>query len=384
MTAPSIPSHSGRPKARTAECPPAGAAVVTYSGPEEMRVNEHDRVTHHEIARRTALLLGLPFAGAYRADRRREALFFVPSDTLLQTEAAALGIVGECRLYGGITPHRYVATKAISHGLVAPDAQAPPGWQHRLGALLETVVLRGVTAFHPADAAKAGRDLLVTGPVRLKPVRETGGRGQSVIRSIDQLDRTLAALDAAEMAVHGLVIEENLVDVITFSVGTTILAGERIAYWGQQRVVAGGHGRELYGGSDLLVLRGGFDALLAADLDAAPRRAVELARDYDDAAFAAYPGLIASRRNYDVIAGADARGRRRFGVLEQSWRVGGASGAEIAAFEAFRSDPGLAQVETATVEIFGDGDAPPAHAAVYYRGTDPIAGPVTKYAVVKR
>ena len=45
--------------------------------------------------------------------------------------------------------------------------------------------------------------------------------------------------------------------------------------------------------------------------------------------------FFASRRNYDVVAGLDARGQRRCGVLEQSWRVGGASPAELVALAAF-------------------------------------------------
>jgi hypothetical protein len=91
-----------------------------------------------------------------------------------------------------------------------------------------------------------------------------------------------------------------------------------------------------------------------------------------------------SRRNYDVAQGLDAAGRRRSGVLEQSWRVGGASGAEIAALEAFRADPALRLVRASTHEVYGEGAAPPPPgAAVYYRGTDEQVGPLAKYALVE-
>ena len=83
------------------------------------------------------------------------------------------------------------------------------------------------------------------------------------------------------------------------------------------------------------------------------RTAVGQARVYD-AATSVFPGLFASRRNYDVAQGANARGQWRSGVLEQSWRVGGATGAEIAALEAFRADPGLQVVHTSTVEVYGE------------------------------
>jgi hypothetical protein len=107
-----------------------------------------------------------------------------------------------------------------------------------------------------------------------------------------------------------------------------------------------------------------------------------MAERYDNAVFGAHAGLFASRRNYDVIEGTDAQGGLRTGVLEQSWRIGGASGAEIAALEAFRMDPTLAHVRSATVEIFGESEPPPDHATVYYRDVDPLVGPVTKYAMI--
>jgi hypothetical protein len=97
-----------------------------------------------------------------------------------------------------------------------------------------------------------------------------------------------------------------------------------------------------------------------------------------------FPGLFASRRNYDVAQGLDAGGRRRCGVLEQSWRAGGASGAEVAALEAFRAEPALRAVRASTGEFYGERETPPPpHATVYFRGVDERVGPITKYAVVE-
>ncbi len=112
----------------------------------------------------------------------------------------------------------------------------------------------------------------------------------------------------------------------------------------------------MYGGSDLLVARGGFEALLALGLGEDARLAVARARAYDAAAAGCFPGMFASRRNYDVIQGLDAAGRRRSGVLEQSWRVGGAS---------------------------GTAPPPPPRATVYFHGVDERVGPITKYATVE-
>ena len=125
---------------------------------------------------------------------------------------------------------------------------------------------------------------------------------------------------------------------------------------------------------------GDFDALLALTLPEDIRLAIAQARAYDDAATQCFDGLFASRRNYDVAQGLDAAGHRRSGVLEQSWRLGGASGAEIGALEAFRADPSLRTVRAMSREVYGEAPALPANAAVYFSGNDPHVGPLTKYA----
>ena len=113
------------------------------------------------------------------------------------------------------------------------------------------------------------------------------------------------------------------------------------------------------------------------------RLAIAQARVYDRAADECFLGFFASRRNYDVAQGIDAQGRWRSGVLEQSWRLGGASGAEIAAIEAFCADPNVNAVRAVSREVYGDCPSPPDDAAVYFRGVDPNVGPLTKYARVE-
>ena len=93
--------------------------------------------------------------------------------------------------------------------------------------------------------------------------------------------------------------------------------------------------------------------------------------------------MYASRRNYDVAQGRDGTGDVRSGVLEQSWRLGGASGAEIGALEAFRADPSLEVVRAKTREIYGEAPEVPAAAVVYYSGVDARVGALTKYALTE-
>jgi Protein of unknown function (DUF3182) len=368
--------------------PAARGTVVTLSLSGHEFAQTHEKATRAGIAERLASLIGFSFAGDYDPDARRAAgpVYFVPSDTIVGLEAArTLGIRGQDHLFGGAVPFPFVATKAITHPLVAEDARAPAGWSVEVSRRLGDAVLRGFSAFAPADARRAGLRLLETGPVRLKPVRATGGRAQTVVSNAAELDAALGAADANEMAEHGLVLEEALAAVTTHSVGQVRAAGLVATYWGTQRLTPDNGGALVYGGSELLVARGGFEALLGLDLVPEAHLAVAQARAYDEAATECFPGMFASRRNYDTIQGTDAAGRRRTGVLEQSWRVGGATGAEIAALEAFKAEPSLHAVRAATVEEYGEAaPPPPSGATVYFRGMDERVGPITKYATVER
>lgn len=364
------PSPHARAHART---------LVTYcpgDAPEG-----HDRESRANVARKLAHAMGWRYGGALDSGRTyAEPLYVVPHDALLASEAAALGIRGPAQLFGGVVPHAFVATKAITHPLISPGAAAPEGWSHACAERIGPFVLRGYTTFARDDARTAARLLLRDGPVRLKCVAGIGGAGQHVARDGTELRAALRALAPREFT-SGVAVEEHLENALTFSVGVARCAEASIAYCGTQTVATSHRGHEVYGGSVLDAVRGGFGALLASDLTRAQRAAAELAAAYDEAAFSAYPGAFASRRNYDVLFGRDASGRTRAGVLEQSWRIGGASGAEVVALAAFRRDPTRARVRCATVEVYDDACAVPDGAFVYYRGVDAQAGALTKYAV---
>jgi hypothetical protein len=356
--------------------------VVVYA-PSSRYQRAHQQATCSKVAHRLAGLHDFDFAGPFEPSKSYPGpVYFVPSDTLVEQEAGALGIEDEHDLFGGVVPYAFVATKAITHPLIEPGAAAPPGWSSGLAKRLEGSVLSGFSAFSLNDARRAGMRLLKRGPIRLKPVCETGGLGQIVVANTAALERALAALDLAEVSRDGVVLEENLSGVMTFSVGQVCVADMVATYYGIQRLTPDHSGAAVYGGSDLVVARGRFKALMTLDLPKEAKHAIEQARAYDTAVSGVFPGMILSRRNYDIAQGFDARGQLRSGVLEQSWRVSGATGAEIAALEAFRAEPTLQAVRASTFEIYGDADPPP-HATVYFRGVDEQVGPMTKYALAE-
>jgi hypothetical protein len=359
-------------------------AVAIYSVPGHGFAHSHERATRDGIARRLAVLKSFDFVGEYDPTQSLSGpVYLVPSNTLVGlAAAAALGVRDEHDLFGGTVPRPFVATKAITHPLVAPGATAPPGWSPEFAARVQGAVLAGVTAFSDTDARSAGKRLLEYGPVRIKPVRATGGRGQIVVSDLVALEAVLDTVDAVRLAEDGLVLEENLTEVTTFSVGQVRVADLIASYYGTQRLTSDNSGADVYGGSDLVVAQGDFEALSALNPPEDARLAVAQARVYDQASTECFAGMFASRRNYDIAQGLDAAGRLRCGVLEQSWRIGGASGAEVAALEAFRADPGLRAVRTSTVEIYGEAEPPP-DATVYFQGVDERDGPMTKYALTE-
>src|SRR5690606_30448836 len=104
-----------------------------------------------------------------------------------------------------------------------------------------------------------------------------GGLGQQVVRSADELELALETLDAGALALCGLVLERQLEQVRTFSVGQVRVAGLLVSYVGEQHLTRDNQGREVYGGSTLQLCRGGFAALQQLPLSEEMRQAIRQA-----------------------------------------------------------------------------------------------------------
>ncbi len=346
----------------------------------------HEKYIHRNLGQQLASLLNMTYAGDHTPQHQHQRpIYFIPSSTIVGLpQAQALNIHQETDLFGGVVPHAFIGTKAITHPLIAPHAYAPTGWSLDFPERVKASVLNGYTAFSLADAKQAGLKLLAYGPVRIKPVHATGGRGQTRVNDPTALESVLGALEEDQMAHEGIVLEEHLEDVKTYSVGQVRVAGLQASYVGQQRLTPNNSGELVYGGSDLIVARGGFDDLLRLNLTPCFRTAIAQARVYDDAASACFPSFFASRRNYDTACGLNSRGKHSSGVLEQSWRVGGASAAEIAALTKFQTNPELRALHACTAELFGDqpSDLPP-EAVECFHGIDKGMGLIRKFVWVK-
>ena len=363
-----------------------GAVVVCATGARGGDPRSHEKLTYNALAKRLAAIKGCAFAGDFDACCHYSSpLYFVPSDTLSSLEHAhVLGIYDEQDFFGGVVPYPFAATKIITHALVEEDAYAPVGWSPDFAGRVRNVVLHGFSAFTVDDAWCAGKRLLEMGSVRIKQPRGIGGLGQMVVTRDDELRKRLQSCDSEDLLRDGLVLEQNLSSITTCSIGQ-VRVDELIAtYCGTQSQTASNHGESVYGGSNLLLVRGGFETLLRLDLDVRMRTAIAQACAYHATAMTAFSGMFASRCNYDVAQGWDEQGRWRSGVLEQSWRIGGASGAEVAALEAFHADPALHVVRASTTEIYGETYVLPWDATVYFDGVDERAGKIVKYSRLTR
>jgi Protein of unknown function (DUF3182) len=357
--------------------------VVLYFSRFDKPLQLHHKVVLDAVGKAVANVKRDDFGGHYEARCDYSGpLFFVPGDTLLGDEASYLGIHCSNDLYGGVVPHLFMKTKAITHGLIDRYAERPLGWSTAFADRVREIVLPGYTVFSNRDAQVAATRMLTRGPIRLKKPLSASGKDQTLVTTLNELDAVLEKVTADEMATYGLVLEENLRQVRTLSIGEVAVGGLTVSYHGTQRTVRDNEGRAVYGGSDLICVRGGWERLEALPMLPQVRAAVRAARRYD-AATEELHGFAASRRNYDVAQGIGADGRLRSGVLEASWRVGGASTAEVMALAAFAQDPLLQIVRASHVEEYGKGRRAPSDAIVNFQGEDPEAGPLLRYTIVK-
>ncbi|MFJ2686674.1 DUF3182 family protein [Pseudomonas sp. NPDC087342] len=356
--------------------------VVAHSVRPEAPLHEVE--TNRALAKWLAQILGLKYGGSYDPEQHSgRDLYLLPTQTLVGVaNARQLGVRGPEDLWGGYVDHDFICTKAISHGLLNRDAHAPEGWSPLFSERVRNVVLDGLSVFSLEDARPAAEHLLESGPIRLKPIHACAGRGQEVIKSLNEFDAILARPDAEQLFTEGVVLEQDLDQVITHSVGQTFIGDKVLSYCGDQYLTEDGRGEQVYGGSNLLVVQGYYEDLLELELPDDVRLAIQQAQVFDNAADEAYPGFYASRRNYDIAQGLDSNGKQRSGVLEQSWRMGGASSAEVAALQSFINDPGMSAIRVSSVETYIDQPLP-ADAIEVYRGPAENSDFLLKYVTVK-
>ena len=363
------------------QAPTPRGAVFIYWAKLGGRLHEHQKAMLCDDAKSIARLLNYEFGGEYRSEVRSAGRhFIVPDDTLLCDEAKALGILEDGDFFGGVVPYPFVKTKSISHRLLDETSERPKGWSYGFADRVERTVLPGYTVFNVRDAERAVTQMLKSGPVRIKSPLGASGKGQHLVRATCQCRPILERISEETLRSCGVVLEANLDRVSTVSIGHIKIRHFVAAYYGIQRMTKDNQGEPVYGGSDLVIMPGGWEAFEQIHLEPHLRLAVEQAKTYDHS-MAEYAGFIASRRNYDVAQGFDSTGEWRSGVLESSWRIGGASPAELMGVKLLMLNPRQTSVRVTHVEEYGSNQEPPAGAVICFHGNDAEAGPVLRYTI---
>src|SRR3546814_18565566 len=95
-------------------------------------------------------------------------------------------------------------------------------------------------------------------------------------------------------------MEENLDQVETYSVGQVRIGHLTASYVGPQSLTLDNLGELVYGGSELIVVRGGFEQLLKLELLDERRLPISKAHVYEEHATASFTDLLASSSTYDI------------------------------------------------------------------------------------
>lgn len=311
------------------------------------------------MARELAQFLDLPRVHIDYEDQLKPSsgnTYYLPLQTLSLEQARQLGIEQASQLYGGVVPYDFLAHKTVAHPLPQDDMDRPQGWNNDLGLALRHTVLPGYSVFSRNDALRTMSLLDEAGQtgIRAKLASANAGKGQKVIYSRQELEELLNLPPWQSQLEQGLVLEENLLDGETFSIGQTQVGEHLFSYIGQQHQTTNLQHESVYGGSSLLLVRGGFQQLLQLSGMKRIEHLLELTISYEKSIRQAFPELYASRRNYDLIVGKNARGHYKAAVLEHSWRFGGASIAEILAIRTLQRHPELQHTHAWTRERYLD------------------------------
>ena len=132
----------------------ANSVVVLYVSQFDKSLQWHHKVVLEAVAKAIAKIKRYDFGGNHEARCDYSApLFFVPGDTLLVEETADLGIHSLNDLFGGVVPHLFMKTKAITHGLINRHAERPLGWSAGFADRVREIVLPGYTVFSNRDVS---------------------------------------------------------------------------------------------------------------------------------------------------------------------------------------------------------------------------------------
>lgn len=264
----------------------------------EYRADSSVPVNIAAVAARIAGVLGGDLLE--QGDMSDMGAYYVPFAAVDKPLADQHGITGRGDLYGGIVIEPQHADKAILHHLTNMDAQHPSWYSPEFARDVQDVVLPGYTTFTEEDSLKAFDSMMSQGlGIRFKDPSNTGGLGQQLIADKNILESALHEHGDKIRGV-GAVFEAALTDHQTLTVGYVDLDDDVYTWFGKPYDVKH-NGMTRFGGNELTVVRGDFDALDLHSPDAETKLAILQTKKV----FEAYRnlGTIIVRGTLDAVQG---------------------------------------------------------------------------------
>lgn len=304
-----------------------GKEVRTYLGnlDPSSRYFPFIRERNGSIAEKIARHQGLPFNPNPIMQGIENKTYVVPGATLTSGQADQLLIAAENDFYGTAAPTMDHVGKSILHRSMSeryPGFYSPEFAQE---AESMGLVLPGYTGFAKEEIQQAfmcvdSRPLLY----RLKVPNESDGNGQYRINDTEHLVSLLSQIDAESIAQHGMVIEPDLRNKSTVSVGHFALGDDSYSFVANQtgEMI---DGRDVYlGGNDIIVARGELQNLMDMLHQLGDERFESVAKG--KAFFQLYAKhypLLSSRMSVDVLSGSHPDFGQISGVTDITGRLGG-------------------------------------------------------------
>jgi hypothetical protein len=357
---------------RTAENPVSYDEVIrfangqTKTGSTERKSSYVDE-RNESVAKRVATILDVPYGGTRTLidlnqgfDQRRQTRYTVPDEVVVfsSNEAKRAGFVSNHRLnlLGGLVNSKYrmLADKGFLQETVR-DGEQPGYWLPEIPGRFQLLVPYGNITFNEKDARKAAENIFKRGDIpRYKDPNASGGLGQRRLESMEEVEAKLDYLRAegVNLAEHGIIFQKDFDYYYRIIVGYQKLDDREISYIGKQQFVDV-NGMPIYAGSIKLAVPGDF-LQLKQQLALPPlaEKAVDTAITYKEVR-STLVGIDDTRSCVNELQmphfrkdGSIDADRSPTVIVEETNRIGGGTGAELLAHEAFKANSNLRIVYT--------------------------------------
>ena len=296
-------------------------------------------------------------------DKNNMNVYYVPPVTQVRGLSHLKGINDKNDFYGLLIDKIGHVHKAILHK--TNTVNTPDFYSVNFSKIVEDLVLPGVTVFSKEGIEKAYKEIgYVSRAVRIKIPNESDGRDQFTVENQTELRTVINKLQEEKISTEGLVLEVNLYDQNTISVGYCDLQGERYSFLAlQKNDVAPEDGRDRYMGAKIRVVRGNISNLSAIANNRNEEIAIIKSQKFDQ--FYSYFNPSISRISYDCLFGKTSKEDSLSGITDITGRLGGTCPALIMAACEFKTHNQLSKIEAKvtlnynpqSTEIEGEKDA---------------------------